>query len=404
MNYEAQKKVITDFLHISEKAPNNFIIGAELEYFVVDSASERSISYYGKDGIKSLLEALVSKGFQPTNDDTNIVGVTNSFLAITLEPGAQFEISLNPQKSVEDLEQNCLQFMQIIEPILKHRGQKLHSSGYHPVSKINEIKFIPKKRYDFMSEYLNNQGSMALNMMKGTASVQVAIDFSSEQDFAKKMLLASRLTPILTAIYDNSPVFEGSPYNDYCLRTKIWNNCDDDRCGIIPQIFHEDFGYEKYAEYLLDLIPIFIMQNGEAVKYVKPFKEIFDPFKNTEQQMNHIFSMCFPDVRARNYIELRMTDSLPYPINIAFLKFINFVFYNSPVFEQTAELLNEITMEDINVAKRETINLGINAKFGNRTIIEYFREIMNFIGEQDVKHFELNIAIAESGRIPRQFQ
>ncbi|MBT3754944.1 MAG: glutamate--cysteine ligase, partial [Candidatus Cloacimonetes bacterium] len=115
MNYEAQKKVITDFLHISEKAPNNFIIGAELEYFVVDSASERSISYYGKDGIKSLLEALVSKGFQPTNDDTNIVGVTNSFLAITLEPGAQFEISLNPQKSVEDLEQNCLQFMQIIE-------------------------------------------------------------------------------------------------------------------------------------------------------------------------------------------------------------------------------------------------------------------------------------------------
>ncbi|MBT4576218.1 MAG: hypothetical protein HOB92_07080, partial [Candidatus Cloacimonetes bacterium] len=110
------------------------------------------------------------------------------------------------------------------------------------------------------------------------------------------------------------------------------------------------------------------------------------------------------DVRARNYIELRMTDSLPYPLNIAFLKFINFVFYNSHVFEQTAELLNEITMEDINAAKRETIKSGINAKFGNRSVIEYFREIMNFIGEQDVKHFELNKAIAESGRIPRQFQ
>jgi len=403
MKYQEQKKVITDFLHNSEKAPNDFIIGAELEYFVVDSTSKKSISYYGENGIKSLLEALVTKGFQPTFDETNTVGVTNSYLAITLEPGSQFEISLNPQKSVADLEHNYLQFLQIIEPILKYRDQKLYSSGYHPVSRIDEIKFIPKKRYDFMSEYLKNQGSMALNMMKGTASVQVAIDFSSEQDFAKKMLLASRLTPILSAIYDNSPVFEGSPYNNYCLRTKIWNNCDDDRCGMIPQIFQNDFGYEKYAEYLLDLIPIFVMQNGKAVKYVKPFKEIFDPFKNTEQQMNHIFSMCFPDVRARNYIELRMTDSLPYPLNIAFLELVNAVFYDRKVFRQTADLLNEITLEDINKAKEETIKSGIHTKLGNRTVTEYFREILNFIGEQDIKHFGLNKAIAESGIIPREF-
>ncbi len=403
MKFSEQKKVIADFLHNSEKNPKDFMIGAELEYFVVNSASNRSISYYGENGIKSLLETLVNKGFRPTLDGTNIVGVTNSFLAITLEPGAQFEISLNPQKNVSDLENNYLEFLQIIEPILKLRDQTLHSSGYLPVSRIDEIRFIPKKRYDFMAEYLKNQGSMALNMMKGTASVQVAIDFSSEQDFAKKMLLASRLTPILSAVYDNSPVFEGNPYNEFCLRTKIWNNCDDDRCGIIPQIFLKDFGYEKYAEYLLDLIPIFILQNGKAAKCAKPFKEIFDPFNNTEQQMNHIFSMCFPDVRARNYIELRMTDSLPYPLNIAFLELINSVFYDKQVFKRTSDLLNDITLEDIQAAKREIIKSGIKAKFSNRTVIEYFREILNIIGKQDVKHFILSTEIAETGIIPREF-
>lgn len=403
MKYQKQKKVIADFLHNSEKATNDFIIGAELEYFIVDSASNSSISYYGENGIKSLLETLVTKGFQPTFDETNIVGVTNSFLAITLEPGAQFEISLNPQKSVADLEHNYLQFLQIIEPILKLRDQTLHSSGYLPVSRIDEIRFIPKKRYDFMAEYLKGQGSMALNMMKGTASVQVAIDFSSEQDFAEKMLLASRLTPILSAVYDNSPVFEGNSYNEFCLRTKIWNNCDDDRCGIIPQVFLKDFGYEKYAEYLLDLVPIFVMQNGKAVNCTNPFKEIFDPFNYTEQQMNHVFSMCFPDVRARNYVELRMTDSLPYPLNFAFLELINSVFYDKQVFKRTSDLLNDITLEAINAAKRDTIKSGIKAKFGNRTVIEYFREILNFIDERDVKHFRLNRKIAENGIIPREF-
>ncbi len=181
-----QKTVIAEYLHKSEKESKNFLIGAELEYFIVNDKSLKSISYYGENGIQNLLETLVTKGFRATLDNINIVGITNSFLAITLEPGAQFEISLNPQKSVVELEHNYLQFLQILDPILKQRNQKLHSSGYHPVSKIDEIRFIPKKRYDFMSRYLKKQGKMALNMMKGTASIQVAIDYSSEIDFISR--------------------------------------------------------------------------------------------------------------------------------------------------------------------------------------------------------------------------
>lgn len=404
MKFNEQKKVITEYLRKSEKESINFLIGAELEYFIVDNKSLKSISYYGDNGIQNLLETLVNKGFQATLDDNNIVGLTNSILAITLEPGAQFEISLNPQKSLVELEHNYLQFLQILDPILKQRNQKLHSSGYHPVSKIDEIRFIPKKRYDLMWGYLKNQGEMALNMMKGTASIQVAIDYSSEMDFTQKMLLASQLTPILSSVYDNSPIFEGKKYNDFCLRTKIWNNCDNDRCGIVSKVFQKDFGYEKYAEYLLELIPIFILQNSKLIKFEKPFREIFDPTTNVESQLNHIFSMCFPDVRARNYIELRMTDSLPYPLNFAFLELVNIIFYDKNIFEKVSDLLGSITLSEINAAKEDSIKFGISAMLGDRKISKYYNEILDIIGEQKSKYFHLNSTLAKSETILRNMQ
>jgi len=399
MKYSEQKRSIVEYFLKSEKAPENFLIGAELEYFVVDKGSLKSVSYYQKNGIKDLLGTLVQKGFSPTFDGSDIVGAVNSFLAITLEPGAQFEISLNPQKELHELEKKYLEFLQIIEPILSDRDQKLHSSGYHPITRIDDIKFIPKKRYQYMSEYLKNRGKLALNMMKGTASIQVAVDFFSEQDFVQKMLLASRLTPILSAVYDNSPVFEGKPYKGYCLRTQIWNNCDNDRCGMIPQVFLPDFGYERYAEYILDLIPIIIVQNNKLISYEKPYKDIFDPLIEVEVQLNHIFSMCFPDVRARNYIELRMTDSLPYPLNFAFLELIDSVFYEKKVFEKVFELLTDITLDDIDRAKRESIRMGISAKLRDEKIINYFRKIIDIIGSKESEHFKLNYALAEKGKI-----
>jgi glutamate--cysteine ligase len=401
MNYENQKLIISDFLCGSEKSPEDYLIGAELEYFVVDKNSHRSISYYKDNGIKSILKKLVAEGFKPAFENENIIGVSNSDLAVTLEPGAQFEISLNPQKNLKAVEQKFLNFESILKPILEINNQKLFSAGYQPVTKIEDVKIIPKKRYDFMQNYLSKQGNMALNMMKGTASVQVAVDYSSEKDFAEKMRLASRLTPILSAVYDNSGIFEGKPYKNYCLRTKIWNNCDDARCGMIPQVFDADFGYEKYAEYLLDLVPIFIPADGYYLKCEKSFRECFDPPENTTEQLNHMFSMSFPDVRARDYIELRMTDSLPYPLNFAFLELVNELFYNNQVFEEISKMLKNISLNDVNSAKVDAVKFSTSAELGSRAIIDYFREIIDVIGDISSEHFYLNKELAESGILPR---
>jgi glutamate--cysteine ligase len=402
MKYEEQKRLIVEFLHNSEKRPEDFLIGAELEFFVIEKKSFRSINYFEENGIKQLLQDLVNKGYSPLLDGDDIVGAQSPDLMVTLEPGAQFEISLAPRKTIFELEQEYLNFINLIDPILEKRGQRFFSSGYHPVTKIDELPFIPKKRYKFMSEYLSKKGDMALNMMKGTASIQVAIDYSSEADFHRKMLLASKLTPVLSAVYDNSSVFEGEKYQRHNLRTLIWNNCDNDRCGVIRQIFDPDSGYEKYAEYILEQIPIFIFKNGEMTKFEKQFKYIFDPNDDIDYQLNHIFSMCFPDVRARHYIELRMTDSLPYPLNFAYLELIRKLFYDNNILTEVGELLENISFKDVVAFKKESIRYGVKAELKGVTILSIFQKILAIIGNFDNGYFHLNNKIASTGNVPRK--
>jgi len=400
MKYKDQKRFIAEYFSNSEKAGDNFLYGAELEYFIVDRESNRAVSYYQQNGIKDLLTTLIEVGFEPILENSDLVGAVGQDLTITLEPGAQFEISLDPDKTLNGLEKKYLNFLKFIEPILEQRDQKFYSSGYQPVSKIEDIPFIPKKRYKYMSEFLNSKGNMALNMMKGTASIHVAVDYSDENDFAAKMLLASKLTPVFSAVYDNSSFFEGEKYKAHCLRTRIWNNCDNSRCGIVPQVFQADFGYEKYAEYLLELIPIYISEQEDLIIYDKPFKDFFDPRRDADKQLNHIFSICFPDVRARKYIELRMTDSLPYPLNFAFIELVYEIFYNTSVFEATTNLLSEITYQDIISAKNSAVQFSVQAKLGNRKIITIFREIINMTNYKNSENYSLNRIIAEQGGIP----
>ncbi len=402
MSTEEQVQACIEYFKQSEKSREDFLIGAELEYFIVDENTKKSIDFFGEKGIESLLRKLVRIGFTAETENDHLVGVHNDKLAITLEPGSQWEISLHPQTNVQKLENNFWEFMSILEPILAAREQQLYSAGYLPKSSIQEINFLPKQRYKFMSDYLKNTGKLAHNMMKGTASIQVAVDFCDERDFVHKMRLASRLTPIFSSIYDNANIFEGEIYEDHCLRTKIWNNCDDERCGIIPAVFEADFGYAKYVEYILNLKPILIVQNDQTIPVTKPFSEVFCLQENTEQQLDHIFSMCFPDVRARKYIELRMTDSLPYPLNFAFIELIHLIFNLPENFELIDNMLNKIGLAEINAAKNGIIKNGIEELYAGKTIQSHFRDIMQIV--KDGKFQRWNHQLAATGIIPRHIK
>ena len=213
-----------------------------------------------------------------------------------------------------------------------------------------------------MSKYFQSKGKYAHNMMKGTASLQIAIDYKSENDFKRKMQTAYLLSPLISSFFDNSPFFEGEIYNKRALRTKIWKNCDDDRCGVIPGVLSDDFGFEQYADYILNTVPIITLDREGDIKYnVRPLYKSYSHDEWDFKQFYHTFSMVFPDVRAREFIEIRFIDALKYPLNIACVTFIKNIFYNEELIDYVLNDFSGIDEIKLKGLKEEMIkNINVN--------------------------------------------
>ena len=184
---------------------------------------------------------------------------------------------MKPLLSLEMMEQEYLTFLHEVGPFLDEHGLAMVTLGYQPESSIKDIPFIPKKRYQFMADHFRDKGKYAYNMMRGTASIHLCFDYASEEDCKRKFRLANALTTVMAALFDNAPFFEGNLNPNYCQRVAIWSNCDDARCGIVPGSLDGDFGYNEYAEYLLNT-PVIILIEGDTFHYTKekPLKDVFD--------------------------------------------------------------------------------------------------------------------------------
>lgn len=371
MTYERQIEIFVDYFKNQEKKKEDFKIGIELEHFVIDQDTLETISYYGKGGVGETLKELEEKGWTGIYEGENILGLYKGNKIISLEPGSQIELSIGPEKTIEDLEKKYFNFLDDIIPILEKKKQTLMTVGYHPVTKIEEIKIIPKKRYDYMFEYFKTKGSHAHNMMKGTASLQVTIDYGSEEDYIKKFTIANALSPVLYALYDNGYYFEGAIWENHSLRAFIWANCDNDRSGIARGTFDGDFGYRKYAEYILNIPPIFVFDGQKTYPTgSKLVKEIFDPDKYSIEMLEHVLTMVFPDVRTKQYVEIRMMDSVPYPLNFSAVALIKGLFYDETNLEELYEFVKDISEEDIVKAKKDLFEKGLYGQYKGKSLLE----------------------------------
>ena len=371
MNNKKQIEEIAKYFKRNEKKEASFNIGVEFEHFIVDKDSLKTISYYGTEGVENTLKELLSKRWQGKYEGDYLLGLSKDGTTITLEPGSQLELSIKPYKNIEEIKKEYSRFLDEIVPILEAKNQALIATGYQPESKISDIKMIPKKRYEYMFDYFKSKGQYAHNMMKGTASVQLSIDYESEEDYVKKFKIASALSPVIYAMFDNSPFFEGNVSNVHCLRNIIWENCDSDRCGIVDKTFDGLFGYDQYAEYILNSPPIFI-DNGETIIFTdkKMYKEIFNPEQYSLKELEHVLTMVFPDVRTKKYIEIRMIDAVPYPLNFAAIALWKGILYNQSNLDKVYQYVKSLNIDDINKAKKDIVEKGLNANIKDKSVCE----------------------------------
>jgi len=323
---ESIKRYLTDYFSEGIKESGDYNIGVELEHFVVEKDSLKSVSYYSDSGVGQVLRELLPHFPYSYFEEDEILGLANDDYSITLEPGSQLEISIIPQTTVKAIETIYNGFLETIEDVLARKGYIFSTLGYLPVTSISEIKLLPKKRYEFMDRHFQKSGTMGRNMMRGTSSCQISIDYYNEADCIRKIRCAYLLSPIISYLSSNSPVFEGKPNTNPLLRTLIWRNTDNARSGIIPGLFDDDFGFEKYAEYVLHTPAIFQVKDGDFSETNLSALEVMLESDDIPEPAELYISLMFPDIRLKQYVEIRIADSMPIDKVLGYAAFIKGLF------------------------------------------------------------------------------
>lgn len=406
MDYNRQIEEIVKYIKNGEVREEEFKFGTEIEHFIIYKDSLKTVSYYGEDGVESTFKDLIEdKGWLGEAEGDYILTVEKNGVIITLEPGSQFEFNSTPKSSIKELEDDYFMFLEDVIPILEKKNQSLVNIGYHPKTKIDEITILPKQRYDYMFNYFKTKGSHAHNMMKGTAALQVALDYSSEEDYIKKFKLVNALAPVIYAMLDNGYYFEGEAYKRRNLRAYIWENTDKDRSGVVESTFDRDYGYRKYAEYILNHPPIFI-DDGEGIYYTgdKLVKEIFDPENYKKEALEHILTMVFPDVRTKNYIEIRMMDSVPYPLSFAVIGFWKGILYKKENLDKVYKMIEDISYKDIMESKEDIYVNGLRGKLKGREVLDLGKELVEIakdgLNQEEKKYIKPLEELINKGKSP----
>ncbi|RAK07490.1 glutamate--cysteine ligase [Halanaerobium saccharolyticum] len=396
MDYQKQIDTFVRYFKSAESKKEDHKIGMEFEHLILNE-DLTAVDYFGEQGIESLLHSLGQGEWEKVYEKEHLIGLKANEKIVTLEPGGQLEISIAPFPGLEKTEKIYLEFIEELKEILNKRGQKLAVLGYQPRSSIKDIPMLPKKRYDFMYKYFKNTGKYAHHMMKGTASVQMNIDYINEKDYTKKMRVGYFLSPLIYYLFDNTPFFEGQPAANSSIREEIWTNCDSQRSGIIEGIFDKEFGYSDYAEYLLNTPPI-IRKKEEELLYTDDqlLKNVMENDKLEE--VEHFISMVFPDVRTKKYIEIRSADALPYPYNFAFAALLKSLFYNQENLDYLYQLSLSYNQQQFLKFREEILRTEKNSK-REKLIIEIFKRAEAALDQPDLNYLkELKKLYLDYGR------
>ena len=350
------------------------LLGLEIEHFIISADGTEPMYYRSqapKPGVEDVLEYL-SKAYpeRVLGEFANLIGLSGDDAAISLEPASQIEISIAPYARISDIEAAYKRFRDTLDPVLKGLGYELVSLGYNPIRKALDMPLYPKLRYKFMDEYFTEIGTHGHRMMRASAATQVSIDYSSEADAIRKARVANAIAPVLGAICDNAPVFEGEPNTKPLTRLLLWRDVDNARCRVIPGLYDDDFDFGKYADWLLGTRPIFVTRaaaddpDGKVLRPDggKTAAEIYADAPMEEGDIEHLMSMFWPDVRVKHFVEIRPVDSLPAELALGYTALIKGLFYSVRILAAVEKAvgvddgtwpINEQSIEDAILAIRK---------------------------------------------------
>lgn len=397
---------------LGEKNPVDWSVGIEHEKIGFDLETEQIIPYEGPKGIRMLFANLEQKyGWQPVLEDENPVAMQRNGTSLTLEPGGQMELSGAVLKNARQTYEELQGHLKELQTLAEQMGVGWLTVARNPVSPVEEIECMPKRRYEIMRNYLPTRGAKALEMMLGTSTTQICLDYSNEVDMARKMRLAYGFTPLLTAWFANSPLANGQPTGRCSERMWIWEQVDAQRCGFIPHVLEAGYTYRDYAAYAIDVPMFFIQREGKyidcsGIKFRDYLSDGHQGRRATRSDWALHLTTLFPHVRLRSYLELRMIDTCPAEMVYALVALVRGLFYSPKALADAEQILTPLDPASLPKLQHEAIHLGLRAKMLNRSLAEWAQTVLeiaaaglNEIGAADeTRYLNPLKVIATSGK------
>jgi glutamate--cysteine ligase len=363
------------------KPRDQWRIGAEHEKFGFDRTSLRRPAYEGTGGIRAMLDGLTRFGWAPVEEAGHVIALerknAEGFTAsISLEPGGQFELSGAPLKDIHDICSETGQHLVEVKMVADELGLGFLGAGFDPLWTRADVPIMPKGRYGIMRAYMPKVGSLGLDMMLRTCTIQANLDYEDEADMVTKFRTSLALQPIATALFANSPFTEGRPNGFLSARANVWTDTDPDRTGMLDFVFADGFGFEAYADYALDT-PMYFVKRGET--YIDAAGQSFRDFldgrlpallgeRPTLKDWNDHLTTLFPEVRLKSYLEMRGADGGPWSRICALPALWAGIFYDAPSLAAAWDLCKHWDIADHERLRGDVTRLGLKAEVAGRSV------------------------------------
>jgi len=418
------KRQLVEFHEAGNKPPSEWRVGTEHEKFVFRRADLKRVPYEGPDGIGELLQRMTRFGWEPVLEKGNIIALKNDArCSITLEPGGQFELSGAPLETVHQTCEEVHEHLRQVREVCDELGLGMIGLGFDPVSRRDEVPWMPKGRYRIMRDYMPKKGRLGLDMMLRTCTVQANLDYRSETDMVRKFRASLALQPLAVALFATSPFVEGRPSGHLSYRSLVWTDTDPDRCGTLPFVFEDGFGFERYVDYLLDVPMYFVYRDGT---YIDASGQSFRDFMagrlpalpgelpRIGDWADHM-TTAFPEVRLKTYLEMRGADGGPWRRLCALPALWVGLLYDGAALDAACDLVADWTEEEREAMRRDVPRLGLETPHRSRNLRDIALEVLemareglhrrarrDLCGEDETHHLDALFAIAGGGRTPAE--
>ncbi len=376
---------LAEYLSSGCKPREEWRIGTEHEKFGFCQDSLKPLPYEGTRSILAVLEGLRDiHGWAPVSEAGKLIGLEKDGANVSLEPGGQLELSGAPLVSIHETCDEVNAHLKDVKDIADKIGVKFIGLGAAPIWSHDEMPVMPKGRYKLMTDYMDKVGTMGKSMMYRTCTVQVNLDFGSESDMVQKLRVALALQPVATALFANSPFFDGKVNGHKSWRSRVWRDLDADRTGMLPFVFEEGFGFERWVEYALDVPMYFVYRDGV---YIDALGQSFRDFlegklpalpgetPTLSDWADHL-TTAFPEARIKKFMEMRGADGGPWRRLCALPAFWTGLMYDQSALDAAWDLVKGWTTEQRDALRVGASEQGLQAVVGDLNMHELAQEVV----------------------------